>query len=802
MKLKQLSFLFLAFALLSTSCQKANTVTSDSASDSGQITTSESGTESNSESSSDSDSESSSSSQHEHDYSEESLETPPTETEEGLMRLTCACGESITKKILKLPSIHQDGCDIVWSEVNNAFGYYFFSNGNKIDVGSLTSYTLKANELENAEFSVVAYPDEGNEYVYYENVKSSISLRKSNINVQLGHNHDFEIDESSFVVEKGVVWGQYPYGNWSDSDYYIERDDTTNNTYVKIPATVWYPQSVRLQKDLGVATAKAGKYQVSFDLKLSQKANDCRNSAGEYGHMAVALWTGLETVFTINEQKSNIKVANTETWTRVSYDYTLDKDYGNFMHLMVTYWPEVDLNNNYILIDNIEFHKYDGDVLGSENIDTIAGGDFEKWNYNKLPVDTWCANNSICVEPTAEGSEIVNDDFGRALKITGSGPVAKFNISGNTEVLGSKGIFEINLKMKKGQTLTSPKLTMAMWSWAGSSSAFNLVDELSFNLAEVNDQSFTTISAKFISKGMANCTAINIFFCLYFNNVENPEDKYAIFDELEIFRIDDNEEESTNILFIGNSFGIDTIEYLYPILENVGMASNVNIYEVYIGGSSIDQHYDNYIHEAKAYELVKYENGTWKYYGNHSIQDVLTLHSKWDVINFQQSTSLAVDSSTFSNFESLTTLIRKAVGGETIFSFLLSWAYSAQHSKVISDFDSDPNKMYLALVNTYQTLFGGETNPYQIKTLVPTCTAVENARPFYGQSLYRDELHLDLGLGRFIAGLTWATTIFGLDPETVTFKASNMSDSDLQIIIQCVKRAIEKPFEQSNITIA
>ena len=60
-----------------------------------------------------------------------------------------------------------------------------------------------------------------------------------------------------------------------------------------------------------------------------------------------------------------------------------------------------------------------------------------------------------------------------------------------------------------------------------------------------------------------------------------------------------------DVLFIGNSFSIDTSTALPEIFKSLGIR-NVNVYVLYKGGCSMKQHYEYYLSKENVYELYKY----------------------------------------------------------------------------------------------------------------------------------------------------------------------------------------------------
>ena len=91
-----------------------------------------------------------------------------------------------------------------------------------------------------------------------------------------------------------------------------------------------------------------------------------------------------------------------------------------------------------------------------------------------------------------------------------------------------------------------------------------------------------------------------------------------------------------------------------------------------------------------------------------------------------------------------------------------------------------------------------------IAAIIPSGTAIQNARTsYFGDTLTKDTLHLN-NLGRVIAGYTVWATLTGKELTEVNLGPVNcydlpenlvLSDSDRQVIIECVNNAIRSPWE-------
>jgi hypothetical protein len=78
--------------------------------------------------------------------------------------------------------------------------------------------------------------------------------------------------------------------------------------------------------------------------------------------------------------------------------------------------------------------------------------------------------------------------------------------------------------------------------------------------------------------------------------------------------------------------------------------------------------------------------------------------------------------------------------------------------------------------------------------LVPTGTAIENARTSRIGPLTRDLYHLSLDKGRFIAALAFVSTVTGLDAAKIGWAPEGVDAYGRRVAIEAVKNAQKDPF--------
>ena len=251
-----------------------------------------------------------------------------------------------------------------------------------------------------------------------------------------------------------------------------------------------------------------------------------------------------------------------------------------------------------------------------------------------------------------------------------------------------------------------------------------------------------------------------------------------------------------SILFIGNSFSDDTEAYMVDILLHLGY-TNIDIGNLYIGGCDIDTHYSNIMNNYSAYDFrmrshngskyTEYVTGTVD--GKKQSIDFAIAYKDWDIISVQQASGSSGKADTYQNLNALVAEVqKKATNSEVEIVFNMTWAYQEGCSHAdFPAYNSDQMTMYNAIVNAVK-----EKVEY---TVVPNGTAIQNARTsLIGDNLTRDGYHLDLKIGRFIAGLTFVAKVTGVDITGFDYAPSGVTNKQLEIAIESVQNAINDPF--------
>lgn len=257
----------------------------------------------------------------------------------------------------------------------------------------------------------------------------------------------------------------------------------------------------------------------------------------------------------------------------------------------------------------------------------------------------------------------------------------------------------------------------------------------------------------------------------------------------------------TRILAIGNSFSEDALEaHLHAIATSAG--DSMIIANLYIGGSSLDQHLANAQGNNKAYSYRKINKfGSKTTVENQSIEDVLN-DERWDYISFQQASHFSGQYPTIqASLPGLYEYVKsKVVYTETKYVFHQTWAYAqnSNHSG-FANYGNDQMTMYNAIMDAS----GKVTDLVDIDLVVPAGTAIQNGRTtFWGDNFTRDGYHLNLDIGRYLAACTWYEALFDKSVIGNTYDPGSfmLSAGEREMAQHAAHAAILKPFEVTEMT--
>lgn len=251
-----------------------------------------------------------------------------------------------------------------------------------------------------------------------------------------------------------------------------------------------------------------------------------------------------------------------------------------------------------------------------------------------------------------------------------------------------------------------------------------------------------------------------------------------------------------NVLWIGNSHGDDSVRWSHEVAKDLGL--DFMVANLYIGGCTLEMHYENLLNGNKAYEFRTYSNGVWQTTKNVSIQEAISFKGiKWDFAVIHQQGSNSGISSSFSILDPYLTLLEESLADYTKIVYMATWAYSQYYCEegdlMDVNFDGSQEKMYKEQQQTYKNIIAKEERIYKI---IPTGTAIQNARSsFMGDGLNRDLSHLTYDFGRYIAALNFVYTLSGKDISAIHYAPDGVSEKQIQLAIESVENAGKNKFE-------
>lgn len=253
--------------------------------------------------------------------------------------------------------------------------------------------------------------------------------------------------------------------------------------------------------------------------------------------------------------------------------------------------------------------------------------------------------------------------------------------------------------------------------------------------------------------------------------------------------------DSLKILFVGNSFAMDTNEYVPNIALDLGFKS-VHIGTLFIGGCSINRHYANAQANADAYEFYENTGDGWHMTPEVSIETAIK-NDDWDFISIQHGTgdgSRYTLAESYKNLAALVEYIRGIAQPKAKIAFNMAWVMEPDGTHPeIRAYNGDQLKMYQNLADVTERV----VKPTKGIDIVSTAgTAIQNARATEKLGcLCRDGFHLSYDKGRYIAALTFIGTLTKMDISGVTYEPDGVSEEERKIAIECAEKAIKNPFE-------
>lgn len=256
----------------------------------------------------------------------------------------------------------------------------------------------------------------------------------------------------------------------------------------------------------------------------------------------------------------------------------------------------------------------------------------------------------------------------------------------------------------------------------------------------------------------------------------------------------EKKERQLRVLAIGNSFSRDCMEYLYKIAKSDDI-DDIVLGIISKGNSSIEKHWNMAMDGSKEYDYYKNINNNWvkskeKKSTMYGIRD-----EEWDIITLQQESSDSGIKSTYDyRLLNLANFIKKkAINDNVKLAWNMTWAYQQDYErKEFSKYNRSQITMYNGIVDAVRSKV---LSLGVFDIIIPTGTAIQNVRTsVIGDVLTRDGFHLTKDLGRYIAGLSWYTTITGRAIDEIEFD-EEFSNKQKKIIKESINAALIDPYK-------
>lgn len=239
------------------------------------------------------------------------------------------------------------------------------------------------------------------------------------------------------------------------------------------------------------------------------------------------------------------------------------------------------------------------------------------------------------------------------------------------------------------------------------------------------------------------------------------------------------------ILAIGNSFSVDAVEQnLYELARNEG--DSLVIGNAYIGGCSIETHWNNAKENKGAYSYRKVVGGVKTTYKKRSIKQMVQ-DEPWDIITIQQASGEAGFPNTYGHFSDLKKYVEKHARKPFHWAYHMTWAFQQDCKRPnFVNYGWSQLKMSQAIL---------KTNPEQahkvgITDIIPSIVAVQKLRELAGDTITRDGFHMDYGIGRYTVACLWCEWLTGKNVERNPFKSHLISWNEAKVAQKAAHEAM------------
>lgn len=253
-----------------------------------------------------------------------------------------------------------------------------------------------------------------------------------------------------------------------------------------------------------------------------------------------------------------------------------------------------------------------------------------------------------------------------------------------------------------------------------------------------------------------------------------------------------DDDNTLKILTIGNSFSVDSMQYVYEIAKANGV-ENIRLGNLYIGGCALSKHLSNAQKDSRSYTYYTNSNGEWSNVTSHRMSAAITSEN-WDFISFQQASPNSGVADTYDDLQSLIALVEPLCTNPHVkFVWHMTWAYQANSSHTgFATYNKDQMTMYNAIVSAVQNKIVPNK---KIEIVIPNGTAIQNARTSYvGDTLTRDGYHMSYDQGRKLTGLGMVDALIGINWDKIDLSSVITDKAFLRVATESVQNAMKNPY--------
>lgn len=240
------------------------------------------------------------------------------------------------------------------------------------------------------------------------------------------------------------------------------------------------------------------------------------------------------------------------------------------------------------------------------------------------------------------------------------------------------------------------------------------------------------------------------------------------------------------VLAIGNSFSQDAVEqYLFELAKAQG--DSLVIGNAYIGGCSIERHYNYLRGDSTLYDYRKVIGGVKGEYKKVTLQRIIR-DEDWNIITLQQASHLSGLPKSFNLLPALKREVALyASNFQVQYVWHMTWAYASDFKdKRFANYDNNQRKMYSAIVSTML----GALPSVGIQRIIPSGLAIQLARYRFGDILCRDGMHLSYTLGRYTAACCWCEFLTGRIVDGNRYHPDTITEEEATLCQQAAHEAI------------